>query len=291
MLNKKVDVYLSIGSNMKNRVYYLLKAILEIDSLEYTQVKKISNFYETEPWGFKEQENFNNIAIKIETSLLPLKLLKYLLNIEKKLDRVRKIKWGPRTIDIDIIFYDDLEMNIGELILPHPRFYRRNFVLKPLLDINENINLRKFLKVDCGKIEKIAPKVGISGCLLGKNVKYNGKNNWNKVVELLKERINFIDICPEVLGGMSTPRIPSEIRDEKVINKIGEDVTKYFLKGGEKALKILKKENIKTVILKSKSPSCGYGEIYDGTFSKVLKDGNGISSNMFQKEDIDIVSL
>ena len=107
-------------------------------------------------------------------------------------------------------------------------------------------------------------KVAVSACLIGQNTKYDGTNNYNQaVVEYLKDK-EYIVICPEVMGGLSTPRIPSERVNDKVINKENEDVTYQFVTGANVAIKMLLDNNIDTVILKSKSPSCGYGLIYDG---------------------------
>ena len=120
----------------------------------------------------------------------------------------------------------------------------------------------------------------VSACLVGKNCKYNGENNKNeKVLEFLADK-EYITICPEVLGGLPTPRVPSEIKGDKVINKEGEDVTKSFVSGALKALEIAKEYNPELIILKAKSPSCGLGKIYDGSFSNTLKDGNGIACQM-----------
>ena len=120
----------------------------------------------------------------------------------------------------------------------------------------------------------------VSACLAGENCKYNGENNKNeKVLDFLKDK-EYIKICPEVMGGLSTPRVPSEIKGDKVINKEGKDVTGYFKRGAIKALEIAKKTNPELIILKAKSPSCGFGKIYDGNFSNTLKDGNGITCQM-----------
>nr|WP_243277325.1 2-amino-4-hydroxy-6-hydroxymethyldihydropteridine diphosphokinase [Clostridium tepidum] len=101
-------------------------------------VVKVSNIYETEPYGVLDQDNFLNGVAKIETNLEPENLIKELLDIEKQLDRVRKRRWGPRTIDLDIIFYDDLIINEKDLVIPHKDMENREFVLKPLCDIDEN---------------------------------------------------------------------------------------------------------------------------------------------------------
>lgn len=131
-------------------------------------------------------------------------------------------------------------------------------------------------------------KIAVSSCLLGINCKYNGKSNYNEEIIKLKEKYEIIPICPEVLGGLPTPRIPSEIINNKVINQEGIDVTKNYLDGANKALQILKDNNIKIVILKAKSPSCGKGEIYDGTFSHTIIEGNGITSQLFLDNNITI---
>jgi len=129
-------------------------------------------------------------------------------------------------------------------------------------------------------------KVMVSACLLGDNVKYNGKNNKNDVlIEFLKDK-DVIKVCPECLGDLKVPRSPSEIQGNKVINKDGIDVTNSYLKGAEKTLKIANDENIKVAILKKNSPSCGSQKIYDGTFSNNLIEGEGITAKLLKKNGI-----
>ena len=123
-------------------------------------------------------------------------------------------------------------------------------------------------------------KVGVSACLVGKNTKYDGGNNYNKyVLEYLKDK-EVVLICPEVFGGLPTPRIPSEQINDKVINSNNEDFTKQFVDGANAALKRLQQQNVNVVILKERSPSCGYKKIYDGTFSKTIIDGNGVFAKL-----------
>lgn len=123
-------------------------------------------------------------------------------------------------------------------------------------------------------------KVGVSACLVGKNTKYDGGNNYNEyVIEYLKDK-EVVLICPEVFGGLPTPRIPSEQINDKVINSNNEDVTKQFVDGAQEALKRLQQQNVNVVILKERSPSCGYKKIYDGTFSKTIIDGNGVFAKL-----------
>ena len=131
-------------------------------------------------------------------------------------------------------------------------------------------------------------KIGISSCLLGIQCKYNGGSNYNEDIIRLKEKYEIVPICPEVLGGLSIPRVPAEIVNNQVINQEGIDVTDNYNQGALKALQILKENNINVVILKSKSPSCGKGEIYDGTFSHTLIKGNGVSAQLFLDNNITV---
>lgn len=133
-------------------------------------------------------------------------------------------------------------------------------------------------------------KILISACLIGLNCKYDGGNNENsKLVELMKEK-DLVPICPEQLGGLKTPRASAERKQEKVITKEGVDVTKEYQKGAEEVLKLAKKLNIKKVILKSRSPSCGIDEIYDGTFSHNLVKGDGVTAELLKKNGIEVIS-
>lgn len=127
--------YIALGSNLGDKNKNLKDAIDTIDKLPGNIVKKVSSMYETKPVGYLEQDNFLNCVIEVKTLYSPKKLLEQLLNIEKILKRERIIKWGPRTIDLDIIFYDDMIISSEELIVPHPRMHERLFVLKPLNDI------------------------------------------------------------------------------------------------------------------------------------------------------------
>lgn len=128
-------VYLSLGSNMGNKKENLEKAIFNISQLADTYVTKKSEIIETEPFGYKEQDVFLNACIEIKTLLYPKELLYKLLEIEKNMGRERKIKWGPRIIDLDIIFYNKEIIEEEDLIVPHPYMEYRNFVLKPLEEI------------------------------------------------------------------------------------------------------------------------------------------------------------
>lgn len=135
----------------------------------------------------------------------------------------------------------------------------------------------------------------VSACLVGLNTKYNGKNNYNqKIFELVKSG-KAIPLCPEQLGGLTTPRIPTEIKyiDGKryVFNKEGKDVTKEFENGANEVLEFVKKMNIDKAILKSRSPSCGVGKIYDGNFTDKLIDGNGILTDLLIENGVEVISI
>ena len=123
--------------------------------------------------------------------------------------------------------------------------------------------------------------VAISACLIGDACRYDGLSKKYDRIDELKEKYNLIPICPECLGGLSTPRIPSEIIGNKVINKDGFDNTIYFESGAKKALAIYKENNCAFAILKESSPSCGVNMIYDGSFSGKKIKGIGICAKLF----------
>lgn len=130
----------------------------------------------------------------------------------------------------------------------------------------------------------------VSGCLLGKNIKYNGKNNYIPLIERIKEKYNIIVICPEVMGGLPIPRDPSEIRNNIVINNKMIDVTNEYNIGAKKALELALQYNCKKALLKEKSPSCGVNYIYDGTFTKKLINGMGITTRLLLSNGIEVYS-
>ena len=134
----------------------------------------------------------------------------------------------------------------------------------------------------------------VSACLLGENCKYNGSNNKNdKVIEFLRGK-EYITICPEMSGGLPCPRDPSEIvitgGIRKVMSKTGADVTENFRLGAEYELNRAMKKGCTHAILKSRSPTCGIGRVYDGTFSGTVTDGHGISAEMFINSGIECVT-
>ena len=133
-------------------------------------------------------------------------------------------------------------------------------------------------------------KILISACLVGDNVKYDGRNNYNEKVKLLLEKYELVPFCPEVEGGLSIPRRPSEQIKDRVKMDNGRDVTKQFEKGAELALNICLYLGIKIAILKENSPSCGSHQIYDGTFSGKLKNGQGVTAELLTRKGIRVIS-
>ena len=137
-------------------------------------------------------------------------------------------------------------------------------------------------------------KILISACLLGEKVKYDGGDNALHVnlIEAWKEEGVLVSVCPEVLGGLSIPRIPSEVvfGQKRVINALGEDVTEAFDKGAKETLRIAQQEGVVMAILKARSPSCGKDVIYDGTFSSTKVNDSGITCKYLQANSISVFS-
>ena len=135
-------------------------------------------------------------------------------------------------------------------------------------------------------------KVLISACLLGDNIKYSGGNNLTLELVTLLEKYNvkIVKICPECFAGLSIPRVPSEIRGDKVFSKDGRDITEEFLSGAEKTYQIAKRKQVDFAILKERSPSCGSSFIYDGSFSGKVIEGQGLTAKKLSKENIIIFS-
>lgn len=132
-------------------------------------------------------------------------------------------------------------------------------------------------------------KILVSACLLGENCKYSGGNNkCDEIIELGKNH-KLIPICPECFGGLPIPRVPSEIKDGRVYSKTGEDLTEEFNDGAEKALYVAEESGCQLAILKERSPSCGFGEIYDGSFSGKTIRGNGITAQLLYDHGIVIL--
>ncbi len=136
-------------------------------------------------------------------------------------------------------------------------------------------------------------KLIVSACLLGQNCKYNGGNNYNETLaKFIREcHHEVIPVCPETLGGLPIPRPPAEIVNGIVTNREGVTVDNEFRQGAEAALEIALSNNADLAILQSRSPSCGVGRIYDGTFSKTLIDGNGIFAELLIQNNITVCDI
>jgi 2-amino-4-hydroxy-6-hydroxymethyldihydropteridine diphosphokinase len=131
-------VYIAIGSNLGDKLSNCRKGIELLEKSGITIVT-CSHFYKTEPVDYADQDWFINAAVKAETDFAPLQLLKALKSIEKEVGRVETVRFGPRILDMDIIFYDDVIMDDSGLTIPHPRMHKRRFVLTPICDIDADI--------------------------------------------------------------------------------------------------------------------------------------------------------
>lgn len=149
--------YLGLGSNIGDKKAYLDQAVALLNQQEKVSVKKTSSYYETEPVGYTDQDVFLNIALEIDTTLEPYELLAYCNGIEETLKRKRIIRWGPRTIDIDILLYEGFSSNDERLMVPHPRMMERAFVVVPLYEIGQNIMINDM------KIEDVIKKLDTEG--------------------------------------------------------------------------------------------------------------------------------
>ena len=141
--------YIGIGSNLGTSGKNCVEAIEKISTNDHIKIISKSSFYKTAPIGDIEQDWFINSVIRVDTKLNPKELLLTLLNIESEMGRIRKEKWGPRLIDLDLLFYDKLILNQEGITLPHPEIQKRNFVLVPLNEISENLThpiLKKTVK-------------------------------------------------------------------------------------------------------------------------------------------------
>ncbi len=134
-------------------------------------------------------------------------------------------------------------------------------------------------------------KIAVSACLLGENCKYNGGNNYSEKVARFIEGHEVIPVCPEVLGGLPTPRDPSEIVNGIVKHRDGSSVDSEFRSGAEAAMNIILEKNVDMVILQSRSPSCGVNAIYDGTFTGRTIPGQGIFASMVKEKNIKAVDV
>ena len=132
----------------------------------------------------------------------------------------------------------------------------------------------------------MAMRLLISACLLGVCCRYDGKSKPHPLAQRLSKRHTLIPVCPEQLGGLSTPRPPAERRGEYVVTETGGDVTEQYRRGAEEALRLCRLLGCEAAVLKERSPSCGQGSIYDGTFSRTLTSGDGVTAELLRREGI-----
>lgn len=152
--------YIGIGSNLGEREENCLTAIKLLGDSGLI-IKKQSSMYETAPWGVEEQPGFINMAIEIETSLEPERLLQVLKGVEQEIGRQESYRWGPRIIDLDILLYADIIINSPILQIPHPLMHQRGFVLKPMSEIAPDV-LHPVIKKTIGKL--LAEEAGAKAC-------------------------------------------------------------------------------------------------------------------------------
>ncbi|WP_311406928.1 2-amino-4-hydroxy-6-hydroxymethyldihydropteridine diphosphokinase, partial [Liquorilactobacillus uvarum] len=149
------SIYLSLGSNIGDKQNNLEKAIEHLGNDSHLIIDKISDYYETSPVGGIEQDVFLNIAVKIYTTYTPEELLTLIHKIEADLKRSRKVHWGPRTLDIDIIFWGNRSLNDEKLVIPHKETFNRLFVLIPLLDVyDKNDSFYEHIKQSISVLER-----------------------------------------------------------------------------------------------------------------------------------------
>ncbi len=130
--------YIALGSNMGEKLMYLENAVKSIENDPNCHIEKISDIIVTEPYGPVEQDDFLNGCMKVKTLYTPSELLRFLQKLEQEANRTREVHWGPRTLDLDILLYDDLITSDDELTIPHPEMHKREFVLEPLKQIAPN---------------------------------------------------------------------------------------------------------------------------------------------------------
>ena len=133
-------------------------------------------------------------------------------------------------------------------------------------------------------------KILVSACLLGTPCRYDGKSKRHPLIDELSEKHDLVPVCPEVLGGLPTPRTPSERVGERVMMQDGRDVTENYRTGAQKALETALHEGCTLAVLKARSPSCGKGEIYDGTFTKTLISRDGVTAELLAKHGIRVLT-
>lgn len=171
MMKSANIAYIGIGSNLGQREQYMMRAVQQLDESSHTRVLRCSHMYETEPIGYVDQPAFLNMVIVVETLDQPKQLHAKMVEIEQAAQRVRKKRWGPRTLDLDLLLYNDLKMNDATLIIPHPRMTERQFVIVPLLDVwhGSKQDWRKIL-------QELQTREGKDGIQLWKTIEWHSES-------------------------------------------------------------------------------------------------------------------
>lgn len=157
----KNQAYIALGSNMGDRERYLIEAIKKIHQQPNIEVVNISSIYETDPVGYTDQDQFLNMVIYVNTDLTAFQLLSTLQEIERQLNRKREIKWGPRTLDLDILLFNHENIEAEQLIVPHPRMHERAFVLIPLYELNQEVSIPNVDESILTIIDQLHDKEGV----------------------------------------------------------------------------------------------------------------------------------
>jgi len=228
-----VRVYLGIGSNLGNRKQNINKALALLEENKI-KVKKVSHIIETEPVGGPKQDKFLNAALQAETILKPRQLLNKLKEIEKKLGRRRTTRFGPRTIDLDILLYDNLKVKTKDLTVPHLRMFEREFVLKPLNEIAPNlVNKMKIIK-SAAQMQKLIMDLKKKGKLIGfvPTMGYLHEGHLSLMRRARKDcdiSIISIFVNPTQFGPHEDyKKYPRDLkRDERLAKSVGVDIVFY----------------------------------------------------------------
>ncbi|WP_078429469.1 2-amino-4-hydroxy-6-hydroxymethyldihydropteridine diphosphokinase [Alkalihalobacterium alkalinitrilicum] len=154
-------VYIGLGSNIGVREDHLLLGVKELDNEKQITVKRVSSIYETAPVGYLDQQNFLNMVVEVSTSYKPEELLEITQNIESKAKRNTPIRWGPRTLDLDILLYNQENIKVNDLTIPHPRMSERSFVIIPLMEINPKLKLPHEQKTVSEIYRRLTDKEGV----------------------------------------------------------------------------------------------------------------------------------
>lgn len=242
---KRHRLYLSLGTNMGERENNLKNALFHINEMENTHVTKESKIYKTKPYGFTAQDDFLNICVEVESLLSAQEFLKEILAIEIEMGRVREFKWGPRLIDIDILFYDDEIIEDENLIVPHPYIYDREFVLEPLCEIARNY----LHPVDRKRVWQMLDE------LRARTPKQEFCNIWecrDREIELGKKTLimGILNVTPDSFSdGGDHNDIKRAVEHAKLMISEGADIIDV---GGESTrpghIKITEEEEIKRVV-------------------------------------------